>query len=88
MTWTVVHASDVRPGDILPEVGLVIKVHQRTRQVPRWRVTGADPAIAGGLVPGEEDLVALGVSIEVTGEGGQTAAYAEDSEVRVLREPT
>jgi hypothetical protein len=85
MTWTVVRASDVRPGDVLPDIGLVITVQEHGGQVPRWRLTGEDPALAGGLALGEEDLLDTGISIEITGEGGKTADYARDSEVRVFR---
>jgi hypothetical protein len=92
--WTTVLAGAVRPGDIVPDIGLVVGRDERTVYVTREHVAEGSAqgnrvvSGHGGKLPegySPDDLVAIEPAFAITGAGGKTVIFSHRAEVRVFR---
>lgn len=81
--WTLVTAEQVRKGDIITDLGLVVHVDE---QVVHGTVGefASTAALSGGHWT-RDDEVATGRRYVVTGAGGRQAAFPAGREVKVFR---
>jgi hypothetical protein len=97
-TWTTLLAGDVRPGDIVPDIGLVVDRSERTVYATREHVTRGEEAFYRPLVSlvsgpdgklpeghDPDDLVAIEPAFAITGAGGKVVIFSYRAEVRVFR---
>ena len=92
--WRELVAQQIHPGDIIPDIGLVVRVEERTLYATRSDAEAGhahvDPLVGGpdGEIPAgyaEEDVVAAGMAVLVVGAGGNVSVFRPDSEGRVFR---
>jgi hypothetical protein len=92
--WRVLQAQQIQPRDIIPDLGLVTLVEERTvystRALAEKGEGWSDPMVGGpndehpaGYAP--DDLVAIGTAVRVTGAGGKVVVMRPDTEGRVFR---
>jgi hypothetical protein len=75
--WMLLRGEQIRPGDIITEVGLVVDVQQQLRYETKGDVLNdgnADPT-----------QVAVGTEYTATGKGGNVKTYDANAEVKVFR---
>jgi hypothetical protein len=93
-SWTTVSAAQVKEGDIITDLGLVVHTGERgvyaTREHVSEGVARSHPLLGGpeGQMPrgyDPENLVAIETVVAVTGAGGKVAVFGRHAEVRVFR---
>lgn len=94
--WTVLRAAQVQAGDLVPDIGLVTSVEERTVYQTRGEILGVSSLEEGDVAfntsPDKKidfgDLsqkVAVGIAVVISGGSGTVKAFRERDEVRVFR---
>lgn len=92
--WQELTARQIHPGDIIPDLGLVTLVEERTVYAAKAHVdqgTAWSNTLIGG--PNDEhpagydpdSLVAIGTAVRVTGKGGKVVVMRPETQGRVFR---
>jgi hypothetical protein len=95
-TWQEVRASGVRPGDIIPDIGVVTGISDEIRYMDRSEFPPAELAEIDALYPGGATgadghpltwgtKVAVGLDYTITGAGGNKLKTDAGTKVRVFR---